>query len=377
MKKEEEVLKAQVKLAMEADLAHNQTSKELVIRDLFSKPIRTRTSWRQWLVQWNGAETFEEMSNLLFDGFITPLKDGSEYMWGHREYTREDRILFYLKQADGWDEYLFFDRKGDYSTQYPLHERKTGKLEMQTMRDLRKKLAEKAFEELCVHFFKVSPSDPQREERHEWMHRWITKMTPTVFAGVMSFYRIEPQERHDDMKIVNLPSASNPSHHEKTAINFLLELSKFIWEWKECKIESWHKPEEQQQIGEDNTLMRNLIDSAQLWMIEILARLGEINMLRSEMFKLSDACVAKITEIAMRSWFTDGYSGQPVRKARRVLTLHEACVVNSAAAWFLHRRQLLIDENERLWKLRRAADAADAAQKEFDMAESCDTVQPK
>ena len=109
--------------------------------------------------------------------------------------------------------------------------------------------------------------------------------------------------------------------------------------------------------------MRARLDAAKPWMVEVLADLDQLRLLRNWMVVLEPACLAKIEEIALRNNLSR--STHPVVKDRRVANLDEACFVGSSAGLFLMEQRLRGREHQRLSAILEAERRKEEAEREL------------
>ena len=94
-------------------------------------------------------------------------------------------------------------------------------------------------------------------------------------------------------------------------------------------------------------------------MVEVLSELGELEILREWLFKLDNASIAKLTEIAMRGRFY--LHSHPVVKDRPVESVDEAFLLGSVAARILKERELKMEVDGRLREIRNKTEEVEAA----------------
>lgn len=318
------------------------------IHDLFSREIRPLRNWSEWLDRWQSAVSIEEMLGLLHMGLTVSTKTS------HDIEPAVSPFEFYLKIADGWAfESNFITDNRDYTTGYVYGKDQYGHPCNVSLGNLRRIVAQKAFDELCIHYFKCTPYQHQgySEDKDAWVERWREKVDARKLELLMSFFKIE------DNQLKNLQRGLRHSHNEKLAVDFLLHLAVFIWQWKDREVGDWMTPSNREKWIDKNNRFRDLLGKAKLWMIEVLADLHEIGQLHNRhIYKLDKACLDKIKEIAMRVQFESHASLQVLgfNETRPVATLEEACYAGSPCAWFLKKYELVSNEDERLKALAEA-----------------------
>lgn len=316
-------------------------AEELVIRDLFTREVRPIHNWCEWLKRWQVAESFEEMIGLLHAGFNVSL---GRYQYRETEYDNIDRLIFYFTMADGWDDHYLLKIPEDGEKEYEVRWDRNRNRERKTPSELRQHVARKAFDMLCLNFFKVDLLDDDRKFKYIW-EKDIT--SERLFPIIQNFFRAEERRFGDRILIRNLSYRDERPHSEQQAVDFLLHLAKFIWGWKEREVFSFGRPREEKEEAEKKIRETRIrIDASKPWMVEVLSGLGKLGLLREWMLDLDEICLAKIKEIALRNELTS-YQ-HPVNESRYVGTIEEACFLGSSAAWFLKEYELKKAEHARL-----------------------------
>jgi len=341
-----------------------QKSAAPAVHPLLSREIRPLYNWHEWLARWDAALTAEELLGLLHVGFNVPL-DRSEH--GEKGYDAVDRVLFYFAIADGWADSdlleLPTDRKNFGGDAFARVKR-------------RQELACKAFDMLCLNFFTevvdYNYGDPAFKE--DWGENIISGR---FFSVVQRFFKAEePRPYSFARRIRNLSlRQEKQSHNEERAVNFILALTGFVWQWREQHkdwdyvAEGKEKERGKREEKEYNTATRSRIDSAKPWLIEVLTHLDKLDGLwklrdhRELLLTLDESCLAKLAEIALRSELVKGR--HPVTEGRPVATVNEACLVGSRAAWFLKKYELMHAEHRRLTAILKAEQAKASADRKL------------
>ncbi len=317
---------------------------EGVVHTLLTREIRPIRNWHEWLARWQAAKDLQWMESLLHVGFSVPLE---RWQHGEREYNRIDRDIFYFTIANGWaDNYLLCLQENQEKKYYAGYD-SNGNVIKKTLGELRQQLAHKAFNMLCLNFFKVKLRN-NRDGFDEVWERLI--VSERLFPVIQNFFRVEERRYGNHLRILNLPLRDDKrSHNEQQAVNFLLNLAQFLWMWEEPNTE-WYS--EREKIDERLAATRVRVDTAKSWMVEVLAILKGLDVLRKWILKLDKACLAKLKEIALRNELST-YQ-HPVIKNRPVATLDEACYFGSKTAWLLKEHELMTKEHERLGKILKA-----------------------
>lgn len=303
---------------------------------LFVPEIEPFCNWHAAVVCWNGTRYFQWKESILHGGFNLSLRK-CDYQ--EPEYDQIDRLLFYLSAADGWNNHCLLERPGDKDIQYDLGLTTEGRTIRKSPSGLRQQLARKAFDMLCLNFFNLELKQYRDGHNTEWERIVFSEK---FLPQLINFFRVEQEKYGDDFIIRNLSHGSGQSHNEQLAIDFIFSMVKFVWEWKEPYLCGCDRDK----TGKYYKALRQRIDSAKPWLIEILNWLGKLHLLDELILKLDDPCLVKLREIAWRSELDDIY--HPVDKDRPVASLEEACYVGSAAAWLLKRHELMTRVHRRL-----------------------------
>jgi len=338
----------------------NETLEKAPIHGLLSREIRPIRNWHEWLQRWQAAVTMDEMIGLLHRGFEVDL---GQVAFDEEKYDDEDRVLFYLGIADGWASYDILrspDNVNAERREYRFGRDKNGSNLYISRVEARRMVATKAFDMLCLNFFKPElhicrgSDDPEVS----WGEQVATEK---LLPAIQSFFRIDSEILK--RRIRNLTGRDDPSHTEKLAIDFLLSLSTFLWKWSEENIPSWESKKRQDEIKQRNLTKRSRLDAVKPWMVEVLSQLGQVSMLERWVLDLDQACLDKLEEIALREELSEFGYQRVVRETRLVATLDEACLAGSEAAWLLKHIELVKRESERLHKIIDAEDTVQKAQR--------------
>jgi hypothetical protein len=291
---------------------------------------------------WQTATTLGDMEGVLHRGYQVSLGKSA---YGEKEYDEIDRHTFYLTIADGWEDYDLLELPTDGNKEYTVGYDSCGNVIKKSPCGLRQQLARKAFDMLCLNFFKKVELLVDGRHGKEFNKDWEGVIaSERLFSIIQNFFRAE-KGRSGEVRIRNLSRRDDKrSHNEEQAVNFLVNLAKFIWGWKEYEIESWSNNKKEEKKW--NVEMRSRLDASKPWMVEVLIGLGRLFILRKWMLELDKACLDKIKEIALRSEFSE-YQG-PVWEDRPVASLDEACYLDSGGAWFLKEHELMVREHKRL-----------------------------
>lgn len=310
----------------------SKSEEKQIIHNLFTREVRPIHNWHEWLERWQSATTVEEMLGLLHTGFNVSLEH-SQY--GEKEYDSIDRDIFYFTIADGWADDYLLRTPLDEKKHYPFGRDEHGRTVHKSASEIRQVVALKAFDMLCLNFFRVELKEDGRIA------------SARLFPIILDFFRIEQPHFGTRFEIRNLNRSNwrELSHNEQLARKFLLNLARFVWGWKEVDTR-FYRGKDKEAAEKWITEMRARLDAAKPWMVEVLVNLDGFDLLREWMLELDKPCLAKLKEIALRSELSQ--YGHPVVKNRKVTALDEACYTGSRAAWLLKERELKMREGERL-----------------------------
>ncbi|MFZ3043839.1 MAG: hypothetical protein WA058_01890 [Minisyncoccia bacterium] len=336
----------------------------------FMQEVLPISNWGEWLELAKAAITLDQKLGLLHCAFGVELgqREYDPDMHKYPPYTSTERLEFFFGVADGWlygESFDFrtpeerFERQG-----YPINETryfsgydKNGDRREQGKSQLRQQLATKAFDLLCLNFFRMSEKREYRDTETPET-KWLRKIVSgPLYPTIRKFFRVEKAE-FGGVRIRNLSIRSDArSNNEKIAIDFLLKLPKFLWEWKESQIESYWPEKERVEMEAMNTLTRSRVNEAKPWILEILILLGETRLLRWDwILEFDEACLAKLKKIALRNELQphihlfDEFRDGP----RKVATIDEACYIGSPAAWLIKKHELMTRERTRLSDIQKA-----------------------
>ena len=315
-----------------------------VFHNLFSREIRPIRSWSEWLERWQAAVTLEEMLGLIHVGFGVSYDTYRD----ETQYDQSDRLAFYFRIADGWaDHYHLLRVTGENEVEYVVGRDKNGNMIRKSPSELRQRVARKAFDMLCLNFFKLDLHQDRDESTDRWM---IDVVFGQLFLIIQGFFRLEKHEGvvfGDRFKIRNLQGfADDWSPNEKHVVDFFIALAKFVWRWKDDGKSLWIESYRIIRFEENVAEMRSRLIVAKLWILEVLSQMDMLDILDKWLLEFDKDCLAKLEEIALRSELKD--HRDPVSKDRKVNSVEEACYADSSAAWMLQKYKLMKNEDERL-----------------------------
>ena len=287
--------------------------------------IRPELNWKEFLENWKKTTIVGDLLSLLHRGFDIPAWEPTEAI---------DRLAFYLMQADGWRDLFFFDFLGKEKYYVFGYDQNNQEIKRSST-ELRRQVAEKAFNMLSLRFFKNLKFKNLREDSNTWLEKII--FSEELFPVIQHFFRIEGG------KVRNLhPSKDFRNHNEKMAIDFLENLTQIIWHRDSDEFQGEITPEQE--------LFRQFIrQTAKPWTVEILAALNRLDVLHPWLFELGKPTLEKLEEIALQSKLTK-YSS-PVTEDRLVNSIEEAFFLDSPAARFLIEYWTKKDVRKKLMKI--------------------------
>ena len=307
-----------------------ENEKGVEVHPLLTREIRPIYNWHEWLACWKAADNLQTMEGLLHAGFNVSLEKGK---WDEREYDETDRLAFYFSIADGHYDYFSFlpEDAGVVEAEYYVGRDSNGNVIRKTPAKLRQRLAQKAFDQLCLNFFKI---ETERDSHGRITRAWEgTILSERLLPAMLKFFKTD--EEFGAVRIRNLPRQKDSSHNAKLIVEFVLNLVKVIHEWKEPDTNYWNNKEEADRVF---AAMRARVDAAKPWTIEVLEKLGRLDILRERIVELDDVYLAKLKEIALRGKLSK--FGHLIARDRSVVSIDEACYVDSRAAWFIKEYEL-------------------------------------
>lgn len=204
------------------------------------KSVRRVQSWKDWKNAWDSTERLEFLHSLLHFGFEAHLED--------EEFT--ERVLFYLQVAEGW---TMFTDSGSHQ------------------------LARKAFEMLCLNYFKqVQSKNITLDRKPAELERDLR-----IHQALLIFFR--PQAELDvcgRLPLVNVGLLTG--HHAEIVKSFLPELIRLCWYNRNQRMQRY-RPR----------------------YVEILASLGELELLTRRKapnldLEIDNQAMAKLEELALK-----------------------------------------------------------------------------
>lgn len=259
---------------------------------------RVLYSWKEWTDEWKKAELLEFRLSLLHHGFDLQNLSGEDWL---------SRIMFYLDVADGHNSsclnFLDFSLNSSERSQYMTARGKTSR---------------KAFQSLCLNFFKDKNSLPS------WTQ--VVKNLPDLMNKILWFLR--PEEGI----LKNIPETDD--NYSRIAYAFATAFCKLIWE--SSFPPSWDRNPQ--------------LESARPQIIQILCTMGEADYFHKTANKYPMDIKSLFT---LKQFVNDEvfvWRGETVKPS----SLEEAMFYGSSAAKALH---ILISIKKEEKRLRRIAQA--------------------
>ncbi|MBX4195693.1 hypothetical protein KW796_01905 [Candidatus Parcubacteria bacterium] len=305
-----------------------------MLHPLAAEEILPLEGWTQWLEQWKATKTAEERHGLLHVGFDVRTKEG--------QYA--ERIIFFLSIAEGHDElYLHFRTEEEIrfiNSGFP-----------KTNSEARKRVSRKAFDELCMHFFKKEIPDSKAI-----FTAWKVQEISVVLEELLHFFRIK------NGRIYNLPLTLEKDHNGEIAKEFLINLIKLGW-----NAPQYHehiKPEEIERF-----------EAARPTFVEMLCTLHRPDLLLTHdfchgMFRAPDpidgVSFAKLKEIVMSKEIHVPYEDGP----RPPRSMAEAVACGSREAIVLQTLAIRASEFDRLRRIAELQEEQERARSELAKLET-------
>ena len=333
---------------------------------LLTREIRPIKDWTEWLERWQAAVSLEEMMGLLHCGFDINFR----YSKGVHDpvpYSNDDRTSFYFQIADGWAwHYGMLRLETDPEETFPWGFNSSGFVKKLSLSEMRQVVAEKAFAMLCLNFFRSDGRATTRSDH--FMNSWEKNVAnELLFPVILNFFHAEV-DKWGVTSIPNLGSIGGEvSHNKQLAINFLIDFTLFLWEWRSRKVDMYSSEEDRLRKEKQNARLTTQVAEGKLLMIEVFAAMKKLDHFEVMWgLKLDEACLAKLLEIALRAKINHG----EFEKSTRVKTLDEACYAGSHAAWFLKRYEIRKAVQLNLDARKQAAERLRVARREVEQLSS-------
>jgi hypothetical protein len=309
---------------------------ETAAHPLMQGDISWIKDWTHWKKLWSETTLAEFRHSLLHFGFDVAGGGG-------------DRICFYLELADGClganpDGIGAWDWQSTYSPRI-----RTALGEFQHPSFLRAFLGRKAYEMLCLRYFKNTA-----ENRFNVFPSWVPGLlAEPVVDKLLWFFRLK--NGHHRPNIANLGSELIKEHHAEIARKFVVDFSKFAWIHPGL-VGEFHDG----YYGEKGEKLGGRLRTARPQCAELLFLLGEHSFLLSKDCKLEPEAVARLKSFVMNEELHDSRSRGRSRKPE---TLADAVLSRIFGASLVLTLEAMNEE-----RLRQEAVAA--AEKERETAEN-------
>ncbi len=180
---------------MTTNVSEAQKVEETPLHNLFTREVRPIRDWYEWLEHWQAITTIEEMKGLLHSGFEKPI--------GYAGYSKKqldavDRIIFYFGIADGWAERCLLESPTDSGyIYYNFGWDNRGNRIKKSQSESRQVVAEKAFDVLCLNFFRPEMHEMQRDKNgydnwERFIPYWEKEIaTARLLPAIANFFRAE------------------------------------------------------------------------------------------------------------------------------------------------------------------------------------------
>ena len=306
-------------------------------------------NWEEWKECWQGEDQAEYLNSLLHFGFNIPVN----------EEEAAERLCLYLEIADGIsrssnfvkeneegeDEFfrLIRLRASNPCKTFVQHEHENG---IKTRAEFRKMLAKKAFQVLCLKFFKNT-------SKEDYLPSWYEGLlNPSALAKLFWFFRPENSWY------------SIEDHYEKIVYNFAYDFCIFIWNCANGRAVDKYFFFSQKIHKEDILLFQSVSPDV----ITVLNRIGKLDFLlyKNRYQEVSEDCLNRLEELALNKKLSlPKIDSSWQNEDRKPKDIEEACFGGSQAAKVLTILQIQQKEGEKFDKLRKLEDQRQQAEKEL------------
>lgn len=312
---------------------------------LLEKDLTYIKDWEGWKELWEGESQAEYLNSLLFFGFDISANENEAV----------ERLCLYLEIADGTgrssnfvkeneegeDEYFRLRFLNPCKT-FIQREYENG---IKTKAEFREMLAKKAFQVLCLKFFKNTSKEGYLPSWHKEL------LDPDVLAKLFWFFRSENQWRWLD------------DHHLKIVNNFGYDFCLFVWNHANGKYRfGFNYPRE---IDEETiALFRSVCPDV----ITVLARLHKLDFLmsRDRYEEVDENCLDRLKKLSLNNVLClpkiDSSWGNEHRKPKDI---KEACLGGSQAARVLTILQIQQKEKAKFNEIQKLEKQRQLAEKEL------------
>ena len=282
-------------------------------------------SMRQWFDEWERAKLAERKRELLFVGFEVETESTE---------MRINRIKHYLAVADDHtgSAWTFHVAPGDDEE----HVKRTA-FGRKKMHELRIIIAQKAFEMICLNFFKNKSQSS--DDRPSWT---FLMSQEEVLKSVLYFFRLEKNNPRNFVNL-HLSSFEKSDHFTLIAVDFLRRFIISAWPANEsdARVSAWWD-------ADALDMFRRYYPK----FVDILHGLGQSQLLFERHANIDKASLTRLKELAL---------GRPMHR-----TIEEAIFSGSQAARTFLLLEVIKKEGKRREEFQQAKRVADKANRKLE-----------
>lgn len=202
---------------------------------VFPKGLKPESTWAELMESLRGAKYFGDIEAILRRGFDVPMALGDEMP----SYGFPDVVEFYFAVADNWldeDERPADEPCNRNPKTYFIRD-ENGKRVQWTSGEFKTRLAGVAFEMLSQRFFNAKLRNEENVRAGRFSSVWLEVVfSEQLFPVIQNFFRFDQEKKSNScVRLRNLSSDgpdSSRTANAETASNFLLNLTRVVWEWK-------------------------------------------------------------------------------------------------------------------------------------------------
>lgn len=272
----------------------------VVVHPLANKEISYFGTWQEWRKKWEATSDLAQLLGLLQFGFDTITEDTVD---------NEDRIRFYLDVADG---HGGIDNFGAYDPSRPDVQDQW--FNAMTERKRKKVIAKKAFNVLCVRFFK----NQNTKHGHPSWAILIVRM-PKIFSSLVWFFRCDENGIQTRVRNLDYDAADEMDNNWKVAEQFAYDLCEFAYTFRFFG----------EYAGDNDRTIQKMFLDARPQLVQLLLGLRREDALLSNAFHAGEIEMRELARIALA---TEYERNHPYSKSRLCTTGEEAYFSGSRAA---------------------------------------------